>query len=102
MSVVFPPGNFGGGGIDSNSQNEKIKESIARGRMQARDPPWLWNPEQTSPELQNRSISDPTKRTDVFQKIKVLIYDWCPLFPLNHGYHVIFLSVDKARLRGIV
>ena len=36
---------------------------------QARDPPWLCNPEETSPEIQNRSISGPTKRTYVLQKI---------------------------------
>ena len=28
-----------------------------------RDPPWLWNPGQTSPEPQNRGISGPTRRT---------------------------------------
>ena len=28
----------------------------------ARDPPWLWNPGETSPEVQNRDISGPTKR----------------------------------------
>ena len=36
--------------------------------VQARNPPWLWNPGQTSPEVQNRSISGPTKRTHVLQK----------------------------------
>ena len=35
---------------------------------QARDPPWLWNPEETSSEVQNRGISSPTKRTHVLQK----------------------------------
>ena len=29
---------------------------------------WLWNPGQTSPEDQNRSISGPTKRNDVLKK----------------------------------
>ena len=33
------------------------------------NPPWLWNPGQTSPEVQNRGISGPTKRTCVLQKI---------------------------------
>ena len=85
MSVVFPSGNFGGGGIDSNSQNEKIKESIARGRMQVKNPPWLWNPVQTSPEFQNKSISGPTIRTDIPQfflkkKINTRIDKWCLLF----------------------
>ena len=31
--------------------------------MQVKDPPWLWNPGQTSPEVQNRGINVPTKRT---------------------------------------
>ena len=30
-------------------------------------PPWLWNQGQMSPEVQNRGISGPTKRTDVLQ-----------------------------------
>ena len=29
---------------------------------------WLRNPEETSPEVQNRGISDPIKSTDVLQK----------------------------------
>ena len=29
---------------------------------------WLWIPRQTSPEVQNRGISDPTKRTYILQK----------------------------------
>ena len=33
------------------------------------NPLWLWNPEETSPEVQNRGISGPTKRTHVLQKI---------------------------------
>ena len=31
---------------------------------------WLWNPGQTSPEVQNRDISGPIKRTYVLQKLK--------------------------------
>ena len=38
--------------------------------MQARDPPWLWNPGKTLPEVQNRGISGLTKRTCVLQKFK--------------------------------
>ena len=34
------------------------------------NPLWLWNPEETSPEVQNRGISGPTKRTHVLQKFK--------------------------------
>ena len=32
------------------------------------NPPWLWNPVQISPEVQNRGISGPTKKTSVLQK----------------------------------
>ena len=41
------------------------KEACKRG-----NPPWLWNPGQTSPKVQNRGISAPTKRTYVLQKLK--------------------------------
>ena len=41
------------------------KEAHKRG-----NPPWPWNPGQTSPEVQNRGISGPTKRTYVLQKLK--------------------------------
>ena len=34
------------------------------------DPLWLWNPEETSPEVQNRVISGPTWKTDVPRKLK--------------------------------
>ena len=33
------------------------------------DPLWLWNPGQKLPKVQNSGISDPTKSTDVLQKI---------------------------------
>ena len=36
--------------------------------IQVRDPPWLWNPGQRSPEVQNSGISNSTKRTFVVQK----------------------------------
>ena len=38
--------------------------------IQARDPAWLWNQGQTSSKVQNKSISGPTKRTQVFKKKK--------------------------------
>ena len=46
------------------------QEFIAHGwqSTQVRDPPWLWNPGETSPEVKNRGISGPTKRTYVLQK----------------------------------
>ena len=34
-----------------------------------RNPSWLWNPEETSPEVQNRGISGLTIRTDVLQTL---------------------------------
>ena len=34
---------------------------------------WLWNQEQTSPEVQNRNIRGSTKRTNVLQELKKLI-----------------------------
>ena len=34
---------------------------------QSGNPPWLWNRGQSSPEVQNRGISGPTKRTYVLQ-----------------------------------
>ena len=40
---------------------------ITQPRKCARDPPWLWNPGQTSPEVQNRGISGPMKRTYVLK-----------------------------------
>ena len=37
---------------------------------QVRDRPWLLNPGQMSPEVQNTGISDPTKRIYVLQKLR--------------------------------
>ena len=37
---------------------------------QVSDPPWLWNLAQTSPLVQKRGISGPTKRTCVLQNLK--------------------------------
>ena len=45
--------------------------------MQAREPPWLWNPGQASSEIQNRVISASTKRTCVLQTfLKNLLFTW--------------------------
>ena len=38
-------------------------------KARKKDPPWLWNIGQTSPEVQNRGISGPMKRTYVLPKI---------------------------------
>ena len=57
----------------------EFEESIGRRResTQVRDPPWFWNPGQTSPEVQNRGIIGLTKRTYVLQKyIKYITYSY--------------------------
>ena len=43
------------------------EESVVcrRGSTQGRDSPWLWNPEQMSPEVQNRGMSGPKQGTYV-------------------------------------
>ena len=48
--------------IQSAGVAPKVNLRITQVRKHARDPPWLWNPRQTSPAVQNRSISDPMKR----------------------------------------
>ena len=46
-----------------------VNLKITQARKYAkRDPSWLWNPGQTSLEVQTRGISGPTKRTCVLQK----------------------------------
>ena len=47
------------------------QESIVcrRGSMQARDPPWLWNPGEMSPEVQNRGNQWPHKKDSCPPKI---------------------------------
>ena len=46
-------------------------EMNLRESTQERDPPWLRNPGQTSPEVQNRGISGPIKVLVSFQNKKV-------------------------------
>ena len=41
---------------------ENLRITLVR-KHTKRNPPWLWNPEQTSPEVQKTGISGPTKRT---------------------------------------
>ena len=50
------------------------------------NPPWFWNPGQVSPEVQNRGISDPTKRTNVLQNIT------------KQGIHIISFEPISKRL----
>ena len=48
----------------------EYEESIAfrQESTHARDPPWLWNPGQTSPKVQNRDNSGPTEIIYALQK----------------------------------
>ena len=41
----------------------EVNLRITQARKYAGDPPWLWDRDQTSPEVQNRRISGPTKMT---------------------------------------
>ena len=52
-----------------------------------RDPPWLWNPEQMSPEVQKRGISGPTKRTCVLQIFFLKIQDGMSFLPMLSRYN---------------
>ena len=45
----------------------EVNLGITKTRKYARDIPWFWNPGQTSPGVQNRGISSPTKRTHVLK-----------------------------------
>ena len=59
------------------------QEFIARRwqSTQVRHPPWLWNPGETSPEVQKRGISGPMKRTNVLLKFKKKEKKLCNNFP---------------------
>ena len=46
----------------SRSESEESIACRQKG-SQVRDPSWLWNPRQMSPEVQNKGISGPKKRT---------------------------------------
>ena len=54
--------------------------------MQVRDPPWLWNPGHTSPEVRNMG---PTKRTYVLQNI---LYRPCVSWRLSSWKLMCWLS----------
>ena len=49
---------------------------VTKVRKHTRDPPWLWNPGQTSPKVQNRDISGLTKMTRAFQKFCKINKNW--------------------------
>ena len=42
------------------------------------DPPWRWNPGQTSPEVQNKAINGPTKGLMYSKKLRIYLY-WIPV-----------------------
>ena len=44
-----------------------LRSANAQVRKRVWDPPWLWNPGQMSPQVKNRGISGPQKRTCVLQ-----------------------------------
>ena len=79
------------------------------GSAQVRNPPWLWNPGQTSPEVQNRGISGSTKRTCVLQKnfetkVKNSMKKSVPIYCYNFttrklGY---FLFIAAALWSGVL
>ena len=54
--------------VQSTGVAPEVNVRITQVRKHARDPHWLWNPGQTSPEVQNRGISGPTKRAYGLQK----------------------------------
>ena len=47
--------------VEKSCVAPEVNLRITQARKHARDPPWLWNPGQKSPEVQNRGISGPTK-----------------------------------------
>ena len=79
----------------------KPEESIAcrQESTQVKDLPWLWKPGQTSPEVKNRDISGPTKRTYVLQnftkrkKKHLLRFVWADLKILFAPYDSITVTI---------
>ena len=58
----------------------------------------LWNPEEMSPEVQNRGISGPTKRTHVLQKLKKKKdYQQAGLLNANM-FHTIISDYENPRI----
>ena len=57
------------------TRDESEESNACRwGSTQARDP--LWNPEQTSPQVQTRGISGPTRTCSLEQFLKNIKADW--------------------------
>ena len=80
--------------------------SHRRESMQVKDPPWLWNPGQTSPEVKKRGISDPTNRNCVFKKFSYERKCWYSTDVLTFLFDVNAVEgsgvVEGARSEGVV
>ena len=71
-------------------------------RKHARDPPWLWNPGQTSQENQNRDISGLEKGAYVLRLKKKYIATWGdkniePLVCGQYGYLTVVFKMAVQR-----
>ena len=64
-------------------------------------PLWLWNPDEMSPEVRNRGISGPTKRTHVLQKFKKKHTSERapPTLALNQSVFIRILLYQRNRLQ---
>ena len=70
LNLFFCSGKANNLIVKSRKGKDHTEVACRQESVQARNPPWLWNPGQTSPEVQNRGASGPTKRTYVLQKFK--------------------------------
>ena len=66
-----------------NFMTQKNYSHAGEWARKVRDPPRLWNPGQTSPEVQNRDISGPTKRTCVLQIFFKKFTRWVPIIAVT-------------------
>ena len=64
--------------------------------MQARDLPWVLNPEQTSPAIQNRGISGPTKKDSCPPKL--LVKKYCRDGTNAHNFKIVNPPFMRKRL----
>ena len=60
-----------------------LREHMTLHQVWIRLPLWLWNPEEMSPEVQNRGITGPTKRTYVLQHFKKTLHLSGPVFQID-------------------
>ena len=83
--------------IQSAGVAPEVNLRITQARKHARDPPWLWNPGQTSLEVQNREISGPKKRTYLCPQ-KILKKKSCRLFPISSSFKFVNQSNVKSKV----